>query len=826
MTIHRIRAIAVRAGHNPSPVVEETFNVTTPATVATPTITPTPGSYTDSVSIALATATVGASIYYTLNGSTPSAVTGTLYTGAFALTFSATVKAIAVKAGMTDSGVATADYTLVPGQAAAPSISPSAGTYADSVLVSMSTVTEDAVIYYTLDGSTPSISSTVYSTPFTLTSSTTVRAIAANAGGTASTITTVTYTVTVGPPPGEQVATPVFSPAAGFYTATVQVSISTATSGATIHYTTDGTIPTTASPVYSAPFAVSVTRTVKALGVKAGLADSVVASATYTLVVATPVVTPAGGTFANFAVVTLTCATTGASIYYEFLSAGSPQPNSGTLYTGPFKVYRTTGSFALKVRAFKTGMTASATRTTSFTITKPPASGPATYTIPLSIDKTGATDVTMDLVDFIENVPDGLDGAPNTIVFQANGLYAMQWTLQIHRRKNLIFEGNGAQLWAKQTTPATVTPSNINFEHASYSTSWPRTREHFVPMFSKGITIRNLGILGPKPAGDPFVAAWEGQHAFEFTACVDIEMDGCFCNGVWGDGIGWRQGGSGAGDFWWNQNFYIHDSNFQNMGRQGLVPNAIYNCLIEDCTWSNIKRSWIDIECVSDYPGQGCINFTVRRTVANGIQNTFFTNGGFSHGCGGIVVEDVTSDSVMNVLVPYAKWFPRWWHYIYNPPTETNYRSATRTDFDRRGSYSFIRVRGGGGLGSPQPVIRAEGANAITVIDCVQDKSAADPGPFVRANENAVINISGNTGTNITAQYVTWPDPSLTGEEETSPEGGSNRLHDGIEAIPGPGNPPNPPWVPGSYRAELFFDSPVPTGPPTSLPYVNFPPAR
>ena len=49
-----------------------------------------------------------------------------------------------------------------------------------------------------------------------------------------------------------QPATPVFSPAPGVFTgASVSVSISTTTPGATIHYTTDGSEPTTGSTVYS-----------------------------------------------------------------------------------------------------------------------------------------------------------------------------------------------------------------------------------------------------------------------------------------------------------------------------------------------------------------------------------------------------------------------------------------------------------------------------------------------------------------------------------------------------------------------------------------------
>ena len=82
---------------------------------------------------------------------------------------------------------------------------------------------------------------------------------------------------------GSAVATPVFSPAEGRYPSAQPVTIWCATSGATIYYTTDGTTPTTASPVYSAPLGVGAPTTLKAFAVKSGMADSAVASATYAI---------------------------------------------------------------------------------------------------------------------------------------------------------------------------------------------------------------------------------------------------------------------------------------------------------------------------------------------------------------------------------------------------------------------------------------------------------------------------------------------------------------------------------------------------------------
>ena len=94
---------------------------------------------------------------------------------------------------------------------------------------------------------------------------------------------------------GQQtVATPTFSPAAGTYYEAQNVTISCTTEGATIHYTLDGTDPTANSAIYSTPIAISQTTTLKAIGVKDGMNNSSVASATYTIQQLTSITTIAG----------------------------------------------------------------------------------------------------------------------------------------------------------------------------------------------------------------------------------------------------------------------------------------------------------------------------------------------------------------------------------------------------------------------------------------------------------------------------------------------------------------------------------------------------
>jgi len=96
------------------------------------------------------------------------------------------------------------------------------------------------------------------------------------------------------------VATPTFSPAGGTYSSGQTVTISCATSGAEIRYTSDGTVPTSASTLYSAPITVSATSTIKAKGFKDGWDASQTATAAY-IIYALPAefVLVEGGTFFN-----------------------------------------------------------------------------------------------------------------------------------------------------------------------------------------------------------------------------------------------------------------------------------------------------------------------------------------------------------------------------------------------------------------------------------------------------------------------------------------------------------------------------------------------
>lgn len=82
---------------------------------------------------------------------------------------------------------------------------------------------------------------------------------------------------------GDELVAPIFSPESGTYSEAQSVTISCATAGVSIYYTTDGSDPTTSSKKYTGAITISKTTTLKAIASKNNVTSSV-ASATYTIV--------------------------------------------------------------------------------------------------------------------------------------------------------------------------------------------------------------------------------------------------------------------------------------------------------------------------------------------------------------------------------------------------------------------------------------------------------------------------------------------------------------------------------------------------------------
>jgi hypothetical protein len=332
-------------------------------TVAIPTFSPAPGTYGSAQSVTLATTTAGASIRYTTDGSTPAGSSPT-YSGPINVSATTTVKAIATKSGMTDSAVASGLYTInVSGSSYTQGVDTSSSTA--KIWFQSSQGVSFVDVHYSVNGGgqqnfrmtamgsryeqavSPTTSGDVitYSFTYSLTGS--------------PTADSPQYSFTIGTS-GGSAATPTFSPAPGSYSSTQTVSLASATSGATIKYTTDGSTPTSSSATYSGPLSVAATQTINAIAIKSGLSKSAVASGTYTInasstPVATPAFSPLPGTYTSAQSVTLTSATSGATIKYT--TDGSTPTSASPTYSGAISV---TANSTIKAIAIKSGLSNSA----------------------------------------------------------------------------------------------------------------------------------------------------------------------------------------------------------------------------------------------------------------------------------------------------------------------------------------------------------------------------------------------------------------------------------------------------------------------------------
>ncbi len=190
------------------------------------------------------------------------------------------------------------------------------------------------------------------------------------------------------PPDPTIVAAPSFDPRGESYVQDQNVVLASATEGATIHYTTDGTNPTADSPVYENPILVTDTGglvEIRAYAVKEGLTDGEVVSKTYQIrhpTVSQPVILedgePDSGSSEHTSEpeITITTATPDATILYTF-DALLPRAD-WSRYTGPFTVGETDGVVILTAVATRDGYNESAVREARMWVDTTPPAAPTT----------------------------------------------------------------------------------------------------------------------------------------------------------------------------------------------------------------------------------------------------------------------------------------------------------------------------------------------------------------------------------------------------------------------------------------------------------------
>ena len=393
---------------------------------ATPTLNPTPGTYSSAQTVTMADTTPGATIYYTTDGRTPSTASS-VYSASSPPTVSATttVEAIAVASGYSNSAVASGTYTITSGQGTTP------------ISVSLTTVGN---LYGLVNSGT--------AVPGGLGIDRLGNAYAANLAGASLTWSGSTYKLGTAGTLNAVSSTTITLPAGVFSNLSLlgtgingnqtnQNFVVTYTDGTTstftqslsdwfspqgysgestalsMAYRVNASGATQPGPfnIYGYSFALNTAKTVASLKLPSNLNVAIVAidltpSSGAPSAAATPTLSPATGTYTSAQTVTMADATPGATIYYT--TNGTTPSTTSSVYSAssPPTVSTTTTIEALAVAS---GYTNSAVASAKYTIAALPTAATPTLS-PAAGTYTSAQTVTM---------ADATPGA--TIYYTTNG---------------------------------------------------------------------------------------------------------------------------------------------------------------------------------------------------------------------------------------------------------------------------------------------------------------------------------------------------------------------------------------------------------------------
>jgi len=305
-----------------------------------PNIIPNGGSFAFDATIQLTHPNPSADIYYTLDGTTPTIDQGILYTGQFTIFQNTLVSARAFINGELPSFVSTAGFNI---SGVGVVILPQSGEYLENALITLLSETGTGTIYYTLNNTEPTTSSAVYSSPILITENAIVKAIVVDPPRATAPSSSATFGIKLLPPVSDtaagiyltqkvvnltavgvvewrvdggilnesntiivsesgfyefrdtapnnvssdfigvlieiQCAAPTISPSSAFFTGSQLVTITTNEPSGATYYTTNGSEPTESSTLYTAPFTVTQTTTIKAKTFRANTIPSVTITA-------------------------------------------------------------------------------------------------------------------------------------------------------------------------------------------------------------------------------------------------------------------------------------------------------------------------------------------------------------------------------------------------------------------------------------------------------------------------------------------------------------------------------------------------------------------
>ena len=208
------------------------------------------------------------------------------------------------------------------------------------------------------------------------------------------------------------------------------------------------------------------------------------------------------------------------------------------------------------------------------------------YQVPATVDATGQTDASRDLQRFVETVPDGA-----TIEFQPDGIYRMDRGMQLWRRHDLVFDGNGATLLAKGSPRR---PSDSPFA---------------LMYQDERIAIRDFTLVGENPDSgtkDAFHGGDEHLAGLYLGGASDVLVEDMTIRDFYGDCL---YLGSNTSDAWTTR-VVFQDSTCTGTGRHGVSVIAARDITVQRVVFDEIGFMIVDIE--PDREEDGAESITLR----------------------------------------------------------------------------------------------------------------------------------------------------------------------------------------------------------------------
>ncbi|MCA9439660.1 MAG: chitobiase/beta-hexosaminidase C-terminal domain-containing protein [Candidatus Omnitrophica bacterium] len=384
------------------------------------------------------------------------------------------------------AGMAAMYGELTP--TSAPGSNPPSGNYDSPVqfgLIIIPGIDQGTTRYfYTLDGSEPTTQSNEYFSGdvLSINSNTTVKYFALQQQHSPSITVSVNYTFTNATP---MVETPVINPNSGSHTAPVQVTMTSNTPGAEIHYAFGGTIPTQNSPLYSGPLNLTTSSFLSARAFKAGYTPSGVANADLQveqLTLTAPSLYPNSGEYPSPLSVYMETTIINGKVYYTL--DGTDPDQSDNLFVEPVTLTQDT---TVKARVYLDGpYNPSNIVTNNYTVI--PTVG-APIINPNGGNHSGSVEVSLSLP------AKGLNLENAIIRYTTNGAYPTQYSNEYTAPFTLGIGNHTvrAQTFYPGLSPSTVTSANFTVYDPSPTLDTPE----FFPRYNRyadsvEVTIENL----------------------------------------------------------------------------------------------------------------------------------------------------------------------------------------------------------------------------------------------------------------------------------------------------------------------------------------------